>query len=27
MQEVGRDYEHMVKVPFSFVKIQQVVLS
>ena len=27
MQEVGKDYEHMVKVPFSFVKIQQAVLS
>jgi hypothetical protein len=27
MQEVGRDYEHMVKVPFSFIKIQQAVLS
>jgi hypothetical protein len=27
MQEVGRDYEHMVKVPFSFKKIHQAVLS
>lgn len=27
MQEVGRDYEHMVKVPFSFIKIQEAVLS
>lgn len=27
MHEVGKDYEHMVKVPFSFIKIQQAVLS
>jgi hypothetical protein len=27
MQEVGKDYEHMVKVPFSFFKIQESVLS
>jgi hypothetical protein len=27
MQEVGKDYEHMVKVPFSFLKIQEAVLS
>jgi len=27
MQEVGKDYEHMVKVPFSFFKIQEAVLS
>ena len=27
MQEVGKDYEHMVKVPFSFLKIQEPVLS
>jgi len=27
MQEVGRDYENMVKVPFSFLKIQEAVLS
>lgn len=27
MQEVGKDYEHMVKVPFSFLKIEEAVLS
>ena len=27
MQEVGKDYEHMVKVPFSFFKIKESVLS
>jgi len=27
MQEVGKDYEHMVNVPFSFKIIQQAVLS
>ncbi len=26
MQEVGKDYEHMVKVPFSFLKINESVL-
>jgi hypothetical protein len=27
MQEVGKDYEHMVKVPFSFLKIEEAVFS
>jgi hypothetical protein len=27
MYEVGKDYEHMVKVPFSFLKVQEPILS